>query len=128
VKSAATQTVLEDYIARFTASPLDRMFFICHSPVGTLAAKDRRDVHVWTGAPLSERAVDAGLFGWLHEVMRSRQALYRETHDRRGERRVIPPPRPERSWPLAFHRVARSGDSSLRASSRRSSPAAVARR
>ena len=46
------------------------MFFICHSPVGTLAAKDRRDVHVWTGAPLSEPSMPSmpALFGYLMDL------------------------------------------------------------
>ena len=46
------------------------MFFVCHSPQGPLAASGRSEVHVWTGLALSERAVDAGLFGWLMDRLK----------------------------------------------------------
>ena len=70
VKSSADQSVLDDYLARFEASSLNRMFFVCHSPTGPLRAERRGDVHVWTGVKLAERAVDSGLFGWLMDRMK----------------------------------------------------------
>lgn len=67
VKSRATQAVLDDYLARFESSGLDRMFFICHSPKGDLAAHDSKVAYVWTGRELAEKVIRAGLFGWLME-------------------------------------------------------------
>jgi hypothetical protein len=40
VKSSADQGVLDDG-ARFAASGLERMFFVCHSPKGLLAVERR---------------------------------------------------------------------------------------
>jgi hypothetical protein len=66
VKSRAGQKVLDDYIARFDGTDADaEIFFVCHSPSGTLAAPGRSNVHIWTGDKLAEAAVKAGLFDWL---------------------------------------------------------------
>ena len=64
VKSRASQAVLDDYVMRFAASGLDRMFFVCHSPETDLIASDRR-VHIWTNRELAVRVNMAGLFEWL---------------------------------------------------------------
>ncbi len=68
VKSKAAQSVLDDYIGRFRRSgTYDRMFFICHSPAGTLSVDDTAGVHIWAGDRLADAAVKAGLFDWLTE-------------------------------------------------------------
>ena len=68
VKSRAAQAVLDDYIGRFRRSETyDRMFFICHSPAGTLSVDDTAGVHIWAGDRLADAAVKAGLFDWLTE-------------------------------------------------------------
>jgi hypothetical protein len=68
VKSGATQAMLEDYLARFTADgSCDRFFFACHSPKGPLSLPDEPHLHLWTGEPLARAALAAGLFDWLIE-------------------------------------------------------------
>ncbi|MEL7042967.1 MAG: hypothetical protein AAGL90_15715 [Pseudomonadota bacterium] len=63
VKSAADQSVLDDYAMRFADMQADTSFFICHSPRGELVAND--NMHVWTGPELAERVVHAGLVDWV---------------------------------------------------------------
>ena len=65
VKSRAAQAVLNDYVARSDASACERMFFLCHTPEGTLDAGGRADIHVWSGRTLAEKVVTAGLTGWV---------------------------------------------------------------
>lgn len=66
VKSAATQSVLEDYIDRFRKDgSFERFYFVCHSPRGKLTAPTEANVHVWTGAALANAAIEAGLIDWL---------------------------------------------------------------
>ncbi len=66
VKSKAAQSVLDDYVGRFRRSnKYDRMFFICHSPTGTLSINDMAGVHIWVGDRLADASVKAGLFDWL---------------------------------------------------------------
>jgi hypothetical protein len=67
VKSRATQAVLDDYIARFESSGLDRMFFICHSPATVLIGPDDNRIHVWANRDLAIKVNTAGLFEWLIE-------------------------------------------------------------
>ena len=67
VKSRANQAVLDDYITRFEASGLDRMFFICHSPVGRLIAPENDRIHVWANRDLAMKINTAGLYEWLIE-------------------------------------------------------------
>ena len=43
------------------------MFFICHSPAGTLSVDDTAGVHIWAGDRLADAAVKAELFDWLTE-------------------------------------------------------------
>lgn len=69
VKSKATPAVLQAYIARFQAdSTYQRMFFVCHSPHGTLPpSSDDAAIHVWVGPQLANMTVQAGLLDWLIE-------------------------------------------------------------
>jgi hypothetical protein len=69
VKSRASRAVFADYVGRFHASSLDRMFFVCHSPQGDLGTVPR-GVAVWSGDKLADQAVNAGLFHWLIEKAR----------------------------------------------------------
>lgn len=65
VKSAATQSVLDDCIKRFRGySGYPRMIFACHKPAGVLST-DRADVMIWTGRGLAQAASRNGLFDWL---------------------------------------------------------------
>jgi len=66
IKSASNQTELDRYVERYDAdSNFDRMFFVCHSPKGTLHASASKPVHLWTGQATARQAVAAGLFDWL---------------------------------------------------------------
>lgn len=68
VKSAADQRELDKYIAQCKeAGTFDRMFFICHSPKGTLQASGHANVHVWTGPALARTVVRLGLHDWVYE-------------------------------------------------------------
>lgn len=63
VKSAADQTLLDDYANRFADMQATTSFFVCHSPRDDLVAND--NMHLWTGAGLAERVVQAGLVDWV---------------------------------------------------------------
>ena len=67
IKSAAATETLNDYVTRFEADPgFDRMFFICHSPRGALAAPiSSKPVHIWVGQAVARQAIAAGLYEWL---------------------------------------------------------------
>lgn len=66
VKSSADQTELDRYVESFTADPtFDRMFFVCHSPKGALAAIPAKPLHIWTGTTIARQTIAAGLFDWL---------------------------------------------------------------
>jgi len=66
VKSAASQTALDDYIRRFDeVGEFSWLIFACHSPRGTLAAPERDDVIVWARSSLAETAVRNGFVDWL---------------------------------------------------------------
>jgi hypothetical protein len=65
VKSAANQTVLDDYVSRFAEMDTETSFFVCHSPRGTL--KTDGSMHIWSGADLASRIVQAGLVDWVLE-------------------------------------------------------------
>lgn len=68
VKSKANQAVLNDCIGRYRSNGIyDRMFFVCHSPSKKLIINDDKSIHLWTGAPLAEIAIKAGLYDWLIE-------------------------------------------------------------
>jgi hypothetical protein len=64
IKSQARQADLNSYLVRFRRGSWDRMFFVCHSPRGSLRA-GKRNVHVWTGSDLAAAAVRAGLYDWV---------------------------------------------------------------
>lgn len=70
VKSRASQGVLNDYVERFRASGFERLFFVCHSPMGALAQPSDPRAHLWLGDTLADQAVKAGLFDWLMEKAR----------------------------------------------------------
>jgi hypothetical protein len=66
VKSKASPVVLADYLERFRASGMDRMFFTVHSPSSALALPaDAAGVHLWQGEEVAAQAVKAGLLDWL---------------------------------------------------------------
>jgi hypothetical protein len=65
VKSRADQAVLDDTMARAEHNGCDRLFFLCHSPEGSLAAEGAAQVHVWAGRKLAEKVVAAGLTSWV---------------------------------------------------------------
>ncbi len=66
VKSAATQATLDRYITRFDDIGVwSRMFFVCHTPKGSLMTAGRDDVQVWTREAIAERVLSHGLFDWL---------------------------------------------------------------
>jgi hypothetical protein len=68
VKSRADRAVLDDYVERFAAAGVhDRLFFVCHTPVGDLDRPENDKVHIWTRARLAETAIRAGLYDWLME-------------------------------------------------------------
>ncbi|MFM2279931.1 MAG: hypothetical protein RLZZ444_2162 [Pseudomonadota bacterium] len=68
VKSAASQSVLADYISRLDNNPAwSRLIFVCHSPRGVLDASDRSDVTIWAKNSLAEISVKNGLMDWLVE-------------------------------------------------------------
>jgi len=68
VKSKAAQAVLDNYVGKIRRSgTYDRMFFVCHSPTGTLSIDDAPGVHIWVGDRLADASVKAGLFDWLTE-------------------------------------------------------------
>jgi hypothetical protein len=66
VKSAASQSVLDDYIRRFEeAGKFSRLIFVCHSPRGVLKAAQREDVTISARSSLAETTVRYGLIDWL---------------------------------------------------------------
>ena len=70
VKSKAAQAVFDDYAERFeTDGTYDRMFFVCHSPIGSFDQPSKPHIHIWTGGKLAEAAVTAGLQDWLIEAV-----------------------------------------------------------
>jgi restriction endonuclease len=69
VKSTATQHVLDNFVdAADQIGKYDRLFFVCHSPKGALAAPvGRKDVHLWSGRELARTAMRVGLLDWVIE-------------------------------------------------------------
>lgn len=68
VKSRASQSVLEDYVERWRdVGGYEHLFFVCHTPKGTLSAGDQSGVFVWTRERLADMAIKAGLYDWLIE-------------------------------------------------------------
>ena len=68
VKSSAIQTELEAFTQSLTRrDPTARLFFVCHSPRGALAAPDHPRLQILSGPALAEAALKAGLYDWLIE-------------------------------------------------------------
>jgi hypothetical protein len=69
VKSSATQSVLNQYVAAVDETgSFNRFFFICHTHKDSLAVPDdREDVHLWSGAKLAETVMRVGLCDWVIE-------------------------------------------------------------
>ena len=68
VKSKASQAVLEDYIERFHRyEQYQRMFFVCHTPIGISVDSASPNIHIWTNETLANAAIKAALFDWLVE-------------------------------------------------------------
>ena len=68
VKSRASQKVLDDYIQRIEKIGIyDRLFFVCHSPLGEIKAPEGSDVHVWTGREFAATVMKVGLHEWVLE-------------------------------------------------------------
>lgn len=67
VKSAARQSVLDDYVGRFMdrRDRYARMIFAVHSPKGGLAAPAGLPVQVWDGARIARLVVRLGLGDWV---------------------------------------------------------------
>ena len=67
VKSSATQTVLNDYVAQFSnqRDRYARMIFAVHSPIGDLTTPAGLPVHLWTCDRIAEFVVHAGLGEWV---------------------------------------------------------------
>lgn len=71
VKSKASQTVLDDYLERFTRDgSAHRFFFVCHTPNGLLNMPPGSARHLWSGTALAAVAIRSGLFEWLIERTR----------------------------------------------------------
>jgi hypothetical protein len=67
VKSSATQGTLDQFVESADAiGSYDRLFFICHSPRGTLATV-RDDVILWSGRDLTRAVLRVGLADWVLE-------------------------------------------------------------
>ena len=71
VKSSATQKTFEKFVSLADeAGSFDRLFFICHSPIGPLKPPDdRSNVHIWTGRELAVTVLRLGLSDWIIERM-----------------------------------------------------------
>jgi hypothetical protein len=67
VKSAANQSILDDYLDRFRRGGYDRFFFVCHTPQGKLTLPDEPRLHLFEGNRLADAAVKNGLYDWLIE-------------------------------------------------------------
>jgi hypothetical protein len=69
VKSKATQAVLDRFLDEIDKSgSYHRVFFVCHSPKGTLTVPEGRDnVHIWSGRDLAATVAKVGLHDWVFE-------------------------------------------------------------
>jgi restriction endonuclease len=69
VKSRARQNAVNDFIDRVDEiGTFDRVFFVCHHPIGTLSMPiDRRDAQLWSGDELARTALRLGLSDWIIE-------------------------------------------------------------
>lgn len=71
VKGSATQSILNDYVMRFTnrREQYDRMIFAVHSPIGRLTCPDNPEVQVWTVHEIAHRVVRLGLGEWIESKL-----------------------------------------------------------
>lgn len=69
VKSSTSQTTFDSFIEGADATgSFDRLFFVCHTPKGVLAAPaDRSDVHLWVGRDFAKIVLRLGLSDWVME-------------------------------------------------------------
>ncbi|CAN5451347.1 hypothetical protein BH10PSE11_BH10PSE11_17840 [soil metagenome] len=68
IKSQATQSVLDDYIARYDAAgTFSRLFFVCHTATAGFNPPNRSDIHVWEGKALATVVLRLGLADWVQE-------------------------------------------------------------
>jgi hypothetical protein len=69
VKSATSQKIFDGFIDEADATGrFDRLFFICHSPKGSLEAPaDRCDIHLWVGRDFARTVLRLGLTDWVME-------------------------------------------------------------
>jgi hypothetical protein len=69
VKSSATQSILNEYIAAADLTDsFNRLFFVCHTHKQDLVIPDDRDdVHLWSGTKLAEIVIRLGLCDWVIE-------------------------------------------------------------
>jgi hypothetical protein len=66
VKSSTNQSVLDDYISRFDATPgTSRMILAVHTANAQLTTANRPDIIIWDRTALAKAAVNAGLVQWL---------------------------------------------------------------
>jgi hypothetical protein len=67
VKSRASQSTLDNYVARFNVQSdrYRRMIFAVHSPIGTLAQPDDPNVQIWRGKEIAQLVVKHGLGDWV---------------------------------------------------------------
>ena len=67
VKSRASQSVLDDYVARFgkRRDQYTRMIFAVHSPQGSLAPPPDEPIQIWAGEKIADLVVRLGLGEWL---------------------------------------------------------------
>lgn len=69
VKSATSQKELDKFIGDADATArFDRLFFVCHSPKGSLQPPaDRSDVHLWVQRDFAKIVLRLGLSDWVME-------------------------------------------------------------
>jgi hypothetical protein len=69
VKSATSQKDLDKFIGDADATArFDRLFFVCHSPKGSLQPPaDRSDVHLWVQRDFAKIVLRLGLSDWVVE-------------------------------------------------------------
>jgi hypothetical protein len=71
VKSAAAQSVVDDYIERFNArrERYDRMIFAVHTPIGALNSPPGQSIQIWSGSRIAELVVRLGFGEWVANRM-----------------------------------------------------------
>ena len=69
VKSSASQGILNEFIRRVDeGGTFDRLFFVCHHPIGHLSMPiDRKDAQLWSSHELAQTVLRLGLSDWIIE-------------------------------------------------------------